>query len=610
MKFFLQQKFKTVFLLLVLFFSLKTSAQAKDFSSFYKTTYEFQENGEAYVTQEVSLVNQNPNLYVSEYSLSLKGVEISQPEAYDKIGPVKIKIEKKDNTQIITLSFNEKVAGEGKILSFILKYRTKDLATKEGNLWQISIPKLSGKDEIEDFQVTLKIPQKYGKLAVTNPHPKESKVENNYFLLSFDKEEMVNYGVSVTLGQYQVYQFKISTNLENNNDSPTTWKIAIPPDTGYQTIYYQKIEPFPIDVKSDNDGNWFALYQLQAKEKLNIEIEGLAKIFPEPQKNKKAKISPNQLLSPTQFWASEDAKIKELANKLQTPEKIYQYVVENLDYDYQKAKNEAFERSGSLFALENPKKATCAEFTDLFIALCRAAGIPAREIVGYAKTENLTSTSSANLKILHSWPEYFDSKEEIWKAVDPTWENTTGGWDYFHNFDMNHLAFVIHGENDSSPLPPISYNEETKKITVNLSDIDFQNPSISYSIINVDPNPVFSFKTNFLKITFQNDSGFAIYNNSLTTNFPNLYPSKWQFEKILPFSKFEVNLSLRPKEILRDYQEELKFSLLGEETKANIIVKSLFLRLTIIFGTALSLILLLLLLSIKKTKKANNEKNN
>ena len=55
------------------------------------------------------------------------------------------------------------------------------------------------------------------------------------------------------------------------------------------------------------------------------------------------------------------------------------------------------------------------EFTDLFVAIARAAGIPARESVGYAYTTNSRLRPlSLVTDVLHAWPEYYDADKKIW----------------------------------------------------------------------------------------------------------------------------------------------------------------------------------------------------
>ena len=92
------------------------------------------------------------------------------------------------------------------------------------------------------------------------------------------------------------------------------------------------------------------------------------------------------------------------------------------------------------------------EFTDLFITIARSAGIPAREVNGFAYTENpdIQPLSLVN-DVLHAWPEYYDSEKGVWIPVDPTWGSTTGGVDYFSKLDLRHFTFVVHGKDSTKP---------------------------------------------------------------------------------------------------------------------------------------------------------------
>ena len=124
------------------------------------------------------------------------------------------------------------------------------------------------------------------------------------------------------------------------------------------------------------------------------------------------------------------------------------------------------------------------EFTDTFIALSRAAGIPAREINGYAYTENPHVQPMGMVSdVLHSWPEYYDKEKNFWVPIDPTWGNTTGGVDFFHKLDLRHFAFVIHGVDSSKPYPPGSYKlgaNPQKDVYVSFGKLPkMRNPKIS-----------------------------------------------------------------------------------------------------------------------------------
>ena len=58
-------------------------------------------------------------------------------------------------------------------------------------------------------------------------------------------------------------------------------------------------------------------------------------------------------------------------------------------------------------------RGTCSEYTVLYVALCRAAGIPSRVSVGFA-------VSSSGELVLHIWPEIFLGQ---WIDVDPSWNS-------------------------------------------------------------------------------------------------------------------------------------------------------------------------------------------
>src|SRR5690606_27458932 len=129
------------------------------------------------------------------------------------------------------------------------------------------------------------------------------------------------------------------------------------------------------------------------------------------------------------FWPVNDPKIREIAQNLHSPKEVYDYVVNTFTYNYDRV-GTTNQRLGALEALNAPDNALCQEFTDTFITLARAAGIPAREINGYAYTQNTTLRPLSLVpETLHAWPEYYDYESKQWIPVDPTWEHTTGGSD-------------------------------------------------------------------------------------------------------------------------------------------------------------------------------------
>ena len=321
--------------------------------------------------------------------------------------------------------------------------------------------------------------------------------------------------------------------------------IAIPPDSAFQRVYINAIDPKPENVYMDIDGNWLATYVLESKQRVDVSVKGAVQIFASPRpffKPTKEVLELN--LKPSEFWQVEDPKIVSLAKELKTPQKIYDYVANTLSYNYDRVRPNV-SRLGARSALDNPSQAICMEYTDLFIALARAAGVPAREINGYAYSENPDiQPLSLVADVLHAWPEYYDSARGAWIPVDPTWGSTTGGIDFFNKLDLRHFTFVIHGQDSSVPFAPGSYKlgpNPQKDVFVNFGQLPDEKTS-SPEIRLVANKMSFGGKT--FKVEIENPGPVAIYDTSYNTYFDNVPQSKNNIDILLPYSSYEALITV------------------------------------------------------------------
>ncbi len=113
-----------------------------------------------------------------------------------------------------------------------------------------------------------------------------------------------------------------------------------------------------------------------------------------------------------------------LSNPADKASRIYSYVTKHLDYVTQE------EERGALWALKNGT-GDCSEYSYLFVALCRAAGIPARVTAGFAFYQNQATVQDG-----HMWAEYY-LEDYSWIPVDATWGT-------FNSIDVRHLD-QVHG---------------------------------------------------------------------------------------------------------------------------------------------------------------------
>ncbi len=117
--------------------------------------------------------------------------------------------------------------------------------------------------------------------------------------------------------------------------------------------------------------------------------------------------------------------------------RIYDFVIKHVRYaaqDYEK---------GALWALEN-KTGDCSEYSYLFVALCRVAGIPARIQTGFG-----FSLVGETVENGHMWAEYY-LEEYGWTPVDATWK-------LFDRLDFRHFN-SLQSVSDQIPYSNVFFN--------------------------------------------------------------------------------------------------------------------------------------------------------
>lgn len=519
-------------------------------------SYRVQDGGRTLVIHDITLENNFSTLYATTYSLSLKNIDAQNIRAYSEKGlAYTADTEVNGDETDIKITFSDAVVGKGAKRHFFISYENGSFAVKTGEVWEISIPKLSDATTFRKYSVTLFVPAAFGLEAYISPKPRTSQISSEGKTYTFDKSSVVQTGITAGFGQFQVFSFNLLYHLENPLAKSATTEIALPPDTAFQKIYFSKIEPRPTQVAVDGDGNWLASYKLSARQRVDVTVAGSVQIFsgfrPFPKPGQQ-ELSEN--LKETQFWQVNDPQIKALAKELKTPKAIYDYVTGKLSYDYSRVQPNV-QRFGAVKALQNPSQAICMEYTDLFIAIARAAGIPAREINGYAYTENpQLQPLSLVADVLHSWPEYYDSQKGVWIPVDPTWGSTTGGVDYFTKLDLRHFTFVIHGADSSKPYPPGSYKlgpNPQKDVFVNFGKLPAERTSVPALSADVKRN--IPFLDLIYSITVANPGPAALYSLYPTIFFDGKEQNRDFIEVLPPYAHYNFSVIV-------------PFSILGNKT--------------------------------------------
>jgi len=609
-----------------IFFFVKVAHAAEEFSAAYEVTYDITPLGKTQVIQKIKLTNLTTNYYASEFSLILGKTKVENVSASDNLGALTTTFDFDGNNTVINVKFNQKIVGKGKSFSWQLSYSAPELVQKNGQIWEVDIPRLSSGDGISEYRVILSVPVSFGPLAFVAPQPiekKESKVsgfsnEKNIYI--FDKTQLMTSGISASFGEKQVFSFQLKYHLFNNNLRPFQTEIALPPDTNYQKLSYEELKPEPLDVRVDRDGNWLARYVLGGKQQLEVVAKGFVEVYPRPTLKVERQYQDNELASytlPQPYWDVSSVVLKEKARELKTPSAIYNFVVSYLTYNKERLNQETVRRFGAQEAYLNPKDAVCMEFTDLFITLARAAGIPAREVNGYAYTQNErlkpTSLRFSGTDTLHAWPEYYDPNQG-WIQVDPTWGNTSGGVDYFSKLDFNHITFVRKGLSSQQPLPAGAYKFEQN-----------QKDDIRIDFAKTLPKEKKNIKIDF-KLSQKSFAGFPIKGKVLISNLgnqalsssplviesnglTNLGETNYDLGVLPPFALRQIDINFKTKGFFQNEKAKISASLGDHSQEVQIDIKPLTILGILIVGGVLILVIFLLFtisIFIKSLRKKNS----
>ncbi len=355
----------------------------------------------------------------------------------------------------------------------VLSYKSYGLLIKNGALRDLYIPAFSKdyqfitENSSEKVNTTIKIPVGYGDINFIAPKVDSAK-EGDFWVVNFPQDKLIGETGWIQIGTAQNFNFKIVQPYSSTTSLPisfNTYKLTIPRDITSgpikQKVYYTSIDPAPYSIEEDSDGNLIATFKTAATAQGEIVITGYAVLtqdnsFDFKDSGDVSSIPKDVLEKNTKsakYWESDDPEIKKVATELKGSEtnvykiiqKTYQYVINKIDYSEVKRFG-INKRQGALATLKGGA-AVCMEYSDLFIALIRAQGIPARGAFGYGYSA-LDSFSTEDNTINHQWAEVYIPSVKSWIEVDTTWgengQEIIGG-------DLNH--FYSHVASVSPEIP-------------------------------------------------------------------------------------------------------------------------------------------------------------
>jgi transglutaminase-like putative cysteine protease len=187
-----------------------------------------------------------------------------------------------------------------------------------------------------------------------------------------------------------------------------------------QTISSINYSPKPSRIFSRNGNQYAEFVFVNPKRYVKIRIQVRAELFEytiitaieKGEKTPADNLELAEFLKQEKYIEKDDQRIQQAAKgiegraDLEKVLNIYDYVTDNMEYTTVNKK-----ALGAVNALKRGK-GDCTEYSDLFVALCRAKNIPARVITGYRVDRNATSPK-------HNWVEVY-LQEYGWVPFDPS----------------------------------------------------------------------------------------------------------------------------------------------------------------------------------------------
>ena len=380
---------------------------------------------------------------------------------------LEFKIDKTESNNYIIKVPHSRSIGFNESSELFLTYKSYGLVILTGAVRDIYIPGFPKDysfetDKVSENVITkVKIPDSLGEINFTSP---KQDIKNGEINVS--KEDLIGNSIWIQIGNEQYFEFTINQKIPKTNDFPfvtNTFSMPIPRDIQSgpikQEVFYTQIEPNPYTIKLDHDGNLLAYFKTSAAKEGSVLIKGYSKLTQDKNFDFKDAGTVDDIpenfkryLAPSEFWEVDNAKIRETSLNITNSKDVYEiiqatydYVIGQIDYSFVK-KYGLNERKGALATL-NGGAAVCMEYSDLFITLLRAQGVPARAAFGFGYGAADYESRSEN-QINHQWAEVYLPKLDTWINVDTTWgyfgNNLIGG-------DLNHFYSHVSSINPETP---------------------------------------------------------------------------------------------------------------------------------------------------------------
>ena len=208
------QLFKSIFYKLLLTLVLtnllagKAFAINEQFKLDLNLTYDIKEDGVVEITKNIGIINLENELSVTSFTQNLEEYNYYDLVATDNLGVVAVKEIDEESAKRIVVPLRNTKIGKNQVNTLVIKYKSKDLLKKIGNISYFNLPKIP-KNNIKNLNIIINTPKNLGKLIFISPNGYLKEETEKGITYKFLNNASLDQGISANFGEYQAVNFNI-----------------------------------------------------------------------------------------------------------------------------------------------------------------------------------------------------------------------------------------------------------------------------------------------------------------------------------------------------------------------------------------------------------------
>ena len=503
-----------------------------------------------------------PGYYYDAWYIPINTANAYGITVEDEYGALPFNVSVSGNWTLLAISLRRRVfANESYLLR--ISYLAADRIVSTGPERNLRMWTVTDRVYKENVNLTVRLPKGFGVVKYEPPFLSYVEGAGGAVLhgqmsgVSADTQYWLDVEFADTVSWYNVTCHYTFVNKGSSTEYSPEFEVPGPLSIEGQEIMQVSYKPTPVSTFYDESGNLrvkFRISSVGPGQSATVAVSYLVRLSLRPTVNDSfngglGDIPPEYLryTSADKYWEVDDANIRSLSRSLTEGENsvlnkvraIYDYVVNNIEYDDAKFQlilsGQNPGRYGALRTL-NLGRGVCEDISDLFIALCRASGIPAIGVNGLVYIGDGVALRG---EVAHTWVRVYIPGYG-WLDVDPTWK-------LFGRLEGRHIAEALMKESSEPKYVGwMAYQpfQCEVKYALDFLAVEVFRPDLSVSAIYDDEVPVgSSFGFRLKLINYGNGTA---YTTSVTISVPGclrlLNMSSYFFDRIYEYESRYLNL--------------------------------------------------------------------